>query len=88
MFTYTAVDQIARIAANLGLGIFLAKVDIKSAYHLVLVHLRRHTPPSHTMDRILYSLDQTPWLPFILSINFVWLLFEIGVYFTLSQSLC
>ena len=36
--TYTSVDEVAAIAAALGRGAQLAKIDVKSAYRLVPVH--------------------------------------------------
>ena len=35
---YTTVDKVARAAGCLGVGILLAKLDIRSAYCLILVH--------------------------------------------------
>ena len=36
--SYTMVDDIAAVVAQLGTGALLAKVDIKSAYRLIPVH--------------------------------------------------
>ena len=36
--SYTTVDEIADLAAQLGHGALLAKVDIESAYRLIPVH--------------------------------------------------
>ena len=41
--TYTSIEQVAEAAMKLGAGSLLAKIDIKSAYRLILVHpLDRH----------------------------------------------
>ena len=38
LLVYTLVDEVATVALTLGRGSLLAKVDIKSAYCLILVH--------------------------------------------------
>ena len=36
--SYISVDQVAEVAAQLGRGALMAKIDIESAYRLILVH--------------------------------------------------
>ena len=59
--SYSCVDDVAEIAARLGQGALLAKVDIESAYRLI---------PVHPQDRILQAMEWEgnvyvdPMLPF------------------------
>ena len=39
---YTTVDKVAQVAGCLGVGTLLAKLDVRSAYHLILVHPDDH----------------------------------------------
>ena len=46
--TYTSVDDVAEIIAELGVGSLLAKIDIESAYRLI---------PVHPQDRLLQAVQ-------------------------------
>ena len=59
--SYTTVDDITDVAAQLGTGALLAKVDIESAYRLVPVHPQDHPLQAIQWDGRIYI---GPMFPF------------------------
>ena len=61
LLTYTSVEQVAEVEAELGNGALLAKIDIESAYRLVPVH--QQDPGRALEGRYLFQPDTPVRLP-------------------------
>ena len=83
---YVTVERVARMSPELGKGAMLAKVDIESAYQLVLVHPKnrpliaiRWKGGMYVNTRLPFGLQSEPTIFTAIADSLEWIVWQQGV---------